>query len=1082
MAKKMIRGVGKREELNPVLSRRDVRPLGQRFLDLIETGETQTILLIAALGTMLMFPQIIELVGIAALLFFRWAGSQKFTLAFRLPITARTLDHNDLKEGQNVPVMARGISFLGNEMDSQREVWFNKMDMCTHILVFGSTGAGKALRMEENVLTTMGWKKMRDLRVGEQVLTPNRNVATITDIFPQGLQPLWKIQFEDGRSIDVTPDHLWGVSKVHFDETFIPSEQTPVLSVPRHNQKTPVQEVISTDELERRLFDRSDLKANEHWAIPLTEAVGDSVVVWEHSVEHMQDEAQASLTHPSRPFPQAWIQGSVLQRQATWAKLKKMGRSIAHVTVFDSSNTEALQHIQQLAWGLGFWAKLETLPEHDDVLATGNGHPTHSLIVNTDMKWLKVTSVYPLHTEEECQCIKISTEDGLFITKDWLVTHNTETLISLAYNTLVTGSGFIYVDGKGDNSLWAKIFSVVRYLGREDDLLIINFMTGGRDTNGPQEKKGSNTMNPFIVGSAAGLTELLVGLMDEAGGDNAMWKGRAISLISALMLALVHLRDHDGLLMGVEVIRDHLVLENIQKLSKQRDLPPHIISSLKAYLRSLPGYQENAPKQSETANDQHGYLQMQFTRILGSLIDTYGYIFKTNLGEVDFFDIVLNRRILVVLLPAMEKSTDELANLGKIIVACLKQMMATGLGDVLEGKYEDVVETKPTTSPAPFMCILDEYGYYVVKGASVMPAQARSLGFCMVFAGQDYPAFKKNNNAEEAVSTIGNCNIKIFMKLEDPTETYDLAEKSIGESDVGKTSGLQRTPGGVTNAYYDQQNANIERRKRAEWLDFKDHGAGEAHMIFKSTLVRMNMFFANPIKVEDLQLNNMLRVEPPHMSEIQEWDEYLEELKQKIVSGTQIKDIEADTLSNTPTRLKKVAEALHEEGNSSMAGLQALISIASLQNQNAQSMSDRTKQVSIRSLKDLDDERQEDEDEDESSDALHIFRHDLEEEEEENNDDDIWGNMGGDDENEDEDEDEDDILINEQSFKSGMSEIDRSLGMSLDEASRRSESIAADMRVISAYPKASPEPMESEDFSDFIEELDTRLDPNKGDD
>src|SRR5690606_37344972 len=142
----------------------------------------------------------------------------------------------------------------------------------------------------------------------------------------------------------------------------------------------------------------------------------------------------------------------------------------------------------------------------------------YSLVVNTETRWLKITQVSPLHVEEECQCIKISTDDGLFVTKDWLVTHNTETLISLAYNTLVTGSGFIYVDGKGDNSLWAKIFSVVRFLGREDDLLVINFMTGGKDMSGPQAHKGSNTLNPFIVGSAAGLTELLVGLMDEAGG------------------------------------------------------------------------------------------------------------------------------------------------------------------------------------------------------------------------------------------------------------------------------------------------------------------------------------------------------------------------------------------------------------------------------------------------------------------------------------------------------------------------------------------------------------------------------------
>ena len=31
-------------------------------------------------------------------------------------------------------------------------------------------------------------------------------------------------------------------------------------------------------------------------------------------------------------------------------------------------------------------------------------------------------------------------------------------MVSMAYNALVQASGFIYVDGKGDNSLYANIF------------------------------------------------------------------------------------------------------------------------------------------------------------------------------------------------------------------------------------------------------------------------------------------------------------------------------------------------------------------------------------------------------------------------------------------------------------------------------------------------------------------------------------------------------------------------------------------------------------------------------------------------
>lgn len=603
MAQKNIRGVQQREEINPRLDRRDVRPLGEKFRDWVESGEAISMFLVLSLGTMFMFPQIIEIVAIFSLLFFRWAGKQRFTLSFRLPSPSRLPDYNDPKPGSNDPSPARGIAFLGNEMGTNRELWFNKSDMCTHILVFGSTGAGKALRDEEDVLTPQGWRKMKDLRVGDEVFTPDRQISTISEIFPQGDQPLWRMEFDDGRFIDITPDHLWGVKTVKFDDSWNIDETLG----------GGVDQVISTDEIEQMIFDRVDLADNEHLCIPLPEAVGDSVAVWDLTVEEMADAAERALRDSHVDFPHDWIKGSVKQREATWGKIKKMGKALADVHYFDSPNKNALKTIQKLCWSLGHWAKI--------TLTDPSQPNSWSLIVKPYQRWLKISAVTPLYTEEPCRCIKISDQQGLFITKDWIVTHNTETLISLAYNALATGSGFIYVDGKGDNGLWAKIFSVVRYLGREDDLLVINYMTGGRDVTGPQKQKPSNTLNPFTTGSAAGLTELLVGLMDEAGGDNAMWKGRAISLISALMLALVHLRDNDGLLLGVETIRDNLLLENIQKLAKRRDLPLHVLQAIKAYLRSLPGYQENAPKQSETVMDQHGYLQMQFTRIMGSLAD-----------------------------------------------------------------------------------------------------------------------------------------------------------------------------------------------------------------------------------------------------------------------------------------------------------------------------------------------------------------------------------------------------------------------------------------------------------------------------
>jgi len=99
----------------------------------------------------------------------------------------------------------------------------------------------------------------------------------------------------------------------------------------------------------------------------------------------------------------------------------------------------------------------------------------------------------------------------------------------------------------------------VRSVGREDDLLLINFMTGARDIVGPQEKRLSNTLNPFCQGSSSMLTQLVVNLMGSSSqsSDGDMWKGRAISFVEALMKLLVYMRDEGALLLDANTIRNY---------------------------------------------------------------------------------------------------------------------------------------------------------------------------------------------------------------------------------------------------------------------------------------------------------------------------------------------------------------------------------------------------------------------------------------------------------------------------------------------------------------------------------------------
>lgn len=1029
------RGLDPNQEIDREKSAVDIRPWKDKFKEKLEKPETFLTYSGFILGTMIIFPYLSELIFLGLLFFIGYVKKIDFLLPFRAPISSKVLDMNFVsKKIKPDPKkhMGKAISYFGNETKSQKELWFENDDLRTHILIFGSTGAGKALKLTESIHTPNGWVQNKDLQIGDKVSTPT-GVANVIGIYPQGVLELYKITFEDGRSIEVSGDHLWEI----------------------HNKDFPVASLSDTVQGRAKVMKTEALSAliEQGISVPLSNEVfknpsNQNIYAYEYG--------RNLIINNLKQLPVAghYIEASVEQR---YNLIRGFLNTIAYVEnnqiIFEHDNLIIINSIKEVLHSLGaivyvkeIGKKYQVTIVHSEAYKLVDNNLKQLLTKNEELQ-LKIISVEKLNKSEECQCIKISDKRGLFITKDYIVTHNTESLLSLAFNSLVQGSGLIYVDGKGDVGLFSKIFSMARRVGREDDILVINYMTGSRDVLGPQENKLSNTLNPFAQGSSGGLTELLVSLMDDGGGDG-MWKGRAISLISAIMMALCHMRDSDGLLLDIDVIREHLILDNIIKLNKRRDLPPNIRQSIRGYLVSLPGFQEGAPKQNETALEQHGYLQMQFTRLLGSLSDTYGYIFKTNLGEVDFKDVVLNRRILVVLLPALEKSSDELANLGKIIVACLKQMMAEGLGNKLEGTHDDVIETRPTKSPTPFVCILDEYGYYSVKGAAVMPAQARSLGFSMIFAGQDYAAFKKGDE-KEAESIVANCNIKIFMKLEDPMATYELFEKSVGEGLTTQTTRYQKNKNGglFGGGYAKDDGVNIESRKRGNLLDLKDQGPGEAHILFKSSLVRATMFYANPKNAKEYRVNYFLKVEPPEVKEIQKLDSSLKDLYNRISDKEHLEEV-AEIVDEDDDLVKQIKIALGNHLHLAPTEA-ACASIALVGTQMKMLLED-----DLSSMKQNKEE--------ELANKINIFTEDEEEDD--------------DDEDSGEDDDENErIFLNQKKTAKNFEEIERLSGS--PDPKGAAASMIEDLKDASKYPAGGePEEKEPSEIIDMLKELEDNFD------
>lgn len=149
-----------------------------------------------------------------------------------------------------------------------------------------------------------------------------------------------------------------------------------------------------------------------------------------------------------------------------------------------------------------------------------------------------------------------------------------------------------------------------------------NFTSNNVEQTEEQNKQIISSIPHPNIFSDIGLDQamqIICNLMDNQGSGD-MWRSRAISLLSSVMHALLYMRDQNEIILSADLIREYLLLDNVIKLYKTRkDFPENVRNDLRAYLLSLPSFQESAPKQSDTVSEQHGYLQMQFLTPLNRL-------------------------------------------------------------------------------------------------------------------------------------------------------------------------------------------------------------------------------------------------------------------------------------------------------------------------------------------------------------------------------------------------------------------------------------------------------------------------------
>lgn len=77
------------------------------------------------------------------------------------------------------------------------------------MVVLAKTGTGKALRNDQKVATVDGWKVIADLKVGDFVFGSKGIPTKVVGVFPQGLREMYSVKFSDGAEVVCDLEHLW---------------------------------------------------------------------------------------------------------------------------------------------------------------------------------------------------------------------------------------------------------------------------------------------------------------------------------------------------------------------------------------------------------------------------------------------------------------------------------------------------------------------------------------------------------------------------------------------------------------------------------------------------------------------------------------------------------------------------------------------------------------------------------------------------------------------------------------------------------------------------------------------------------
>lgn len=294
----------------------------------------------------------------------------------------------DLPNGERVPAISR----LRDNEWFFAEMYQRARQEKKGLGMFGTRRFGKALLDSELIYTPYGPKKIGFADIGDIIYGDDGKITTVVGVYPQGFVDMYKVTFEDGRSIVCCGQHQWKV-KYHGDYKVM----STMGIIHTDFQKMTIDIGEAVDFPERRWLMSPQLLGS----LTASFLCGSTDRIFELSNKEMDD----------------IIYSSKKQKELFISSFMKISCGIStgddrFKVVYKSEYI--ISFVRRIFWSMGYYCVMDG----DDMYIS----KTHNRLRISDIDY---------YGKYKATCIEVDNKSHQFLTTNFVVSHNTTIMSSL---------------------------------------------------------------------------------------------------------------------------------------------------------------------------------------------------------------------------------------------------------------------------------------------------------------------------------------------------------------------------------------------------------------------------------------------------------------------------------------------------------------------------------------------------------------------------------------------------------------------------------------------------------------------------